>query len=137
MKLLKIVFSLFILNFLVILFGIFLTEWLMGKLFFPPIIMFFLLGLFLIILTLKQKIKGKLKIFLLLSGISAVVFLVSIILHNLFYALAILSEDILILKYLFEVLHIAFFFIGIPICPILFLIGIIGSLILFLRGKKF
>lgn len=95
--------------------------------------LFCLLGVLLIFLTLKLKVEGKLKIFLMLTGISAIGFLIGVILHNFFYALGIIFEHIVILKYLMEVLHVAFFFIAVPICPITFLVGIIGSIILFRR----
>jgi len=99
------------------------------------VITFFLLGIVLIFLTLKKKIKGKLKKFLILTGISATGFFISIILHNFFYALAILTNQIIILKYLMEALHVVFFIISIPVCPILFLVGAIGSIILFIKKK--
>lgn len=92
-----------------------------------------LLGIALIFLTLKAKLKGKQKIFLILSGASSAGFLISVILHNLLYALGIIFEHIIVLKYLMEILHIAFFFIAIPICPISFLVGAIGSMVLFMR----
>ena len=95
--------------------------------------LFFLLGAILIFLVLKSKVKGKLKVFLLLTGVSSVGFLIGVVLHNAFYALGIIFEHITILKYLMEIFHVVFFFIAIPICPILFLIGVIGSIVLFKR----
>ncbi len=95
--------------------------------------LFFLLGIILIFLVLKSKVKGKLKVFLLLTGVSSVGFLIGVILHNTFYALGIIFEHITILKYLMEIFHVVFFLIAIPICPILFLIGVIGSIVLFKR----
>jgi len=58
----------------------------------------FLLGIVLIILTIKQKIKGKLKFFLLLTGISSSGFLVSVLLHNFLYGLGVITGHITILK---------------------------------------
>ena len=72
-------------------------------------ISFFLLGLLLIFLTLKERIKGKQKKFLLLTGICASGFLLGVFLHNFLYALAIITKDIPLLPYLMEVLHIFFF----------------------------
>lgn len=100
-------------------------------------ILFFLLGGILIILTLKSKVEGKLKVFLLLTGLSSMGFLIGVILHNLLYALSILLEHIIVLKYLMEILHVTFFFISVPLSPIGFLVGAIGSIILFRkRGGK-
>ncbi len=90
-------------------------------------LLFTILGIYLIYLTKKSKIKEKL--FLYMTGISAASMLPASILHNVFYALAILSGNILVLKYIFEFLHAALFLIGIPIAPVLFIVGIIGTLI--------
>jgi len=96
-------------------------------------LIFLILGIALIYLTFKSKIKGKLKVFLLMTGFSSAGFLVSVILHNLFYALGIVFEDIIILKYIMEALHVIFFLLGIPVSPIVFLIGAVGGVVLFLR----
>lgn len=98
---------------------------------------FLFLGVILTILTLKQKIKGKLKIFLLLAGISAICPLVFSILHNFFYALGIIFSDITLLKYLMESLHVISFLISLIGAPIGFLVGVSGSAaLLFKRRKK-
>ncbi len=89
--------------------------------------LFFLLGGALIILTLKEKITGRLKKFLLLTGASSVGFVISVILHNLFYAAAIWLGDILILSYLMQILQVVFFFAAVFICPIGFLIGAVAA----------
>jgi len=95
-------------------------------------IAFFIFGIVLIFATYKSRIKGRLKLYLLLTGFSATGFLVFIILHNLVYALFI---------YLFgqnfwgggdEAL---FFILAIFVCPIVFIIGVVGSLVLLLRKK--
>ena len=90
-------------------------------------LLFSILGIYLIYLTKKSKIKKKL--FLYMTGISAASILPASILHNVFYAFGILAENILVLKYLFEFLHAAFFIFAIPVCPILFLVGVVGSLV--------
>lgn len=92
-------------------------------------ILFLIYGVALIFFTLKSRIKGKLKTFLLLTGISTIGFPVSVILHNFFYALGVLAENIVVLNFLFEFLHAAFFLIGLIVCPIVFIIGIIGSIV--------
>ena len=98
-------------------------------------IAFFLLGAVLIILTIKQKIAGKLKKYLILTGASSVGFLVSVLLHNFFYGLGIIAANITVLKYLMEGLHVAFFLIGIFACPIGFVVGAVGSIMMF-KSKK-
>ncbi len=97
---------------------------------------FLLLGITLIFLTIKRKIKGKLKIFLLLTGIAAICPLVFSILHNLFYALGIIGKNIIIIKYVMEFLHIASFIIALVVSPVGFLVGAIGSIVLFIKNKK-
>lgn len=108
-----------------------------SELFLVPIAVFFLLGLALVILTVKERVAGRLKKFLLLTGASAMGFFAGVILHNVFYALAIVAKEITVLKYIFEGLHVFFFLVAIPICPIAFLVGIIGSIVLLVKkGRK-
>lgn len=104
-------------------------------LFLLPFLIFSSLGGALIFFTLKKKTKSRLKIFLLITGISSAGFFVCVVLHNLFYALGVLSSSILVLKYLMGFLHAAFFLVGVIGCPIGFLVGVIGSLVL-MRKKK-
>lgn len=97
---------------------------------------FFLLGVALLFLALKQKMEKTLKKFLILTGASAVGFFVFSVLHNLFYAFGILTEHIIVLKYLMEFLHVASFLIAIFVCPIAFLVGVVGSIVMFIKNKK-
>ncbi len=94
---------------------------------------FLLLGITLIFLTIKQKIKGKLKTFLILTGVSAISPFVFSILHNFFYALAIIGENITIIKSIMEFLHVSSFLISIIASPIGFIVGAIGVIVLFTR----
>jgi len=112
------------------------TELVSGPVFLLPIAVFSLLGIALMILTVKGKGKGKLNLFLMLTGISSAGFFICIILHNLLYALGMITSHIIILKYMFEVLHVAFFIIGILACPIGFLVGAAGSIVLFIKKRK-
>ena len=105
-----------------------------SEIFLIPLIVFSLLGVILLVLTLKSKVKGKLKKFLLLASGSAIGFFVFIILHNIFYALEMVGQNILVLKYFFAILHIIFFLTAIFICPVCFLIGAIGSMVLLRKG---
>jgi hypothetical protein len=86
---------------------------------------FLILGALLTYMARKEK--GALKIFLQLTGISAIAPFAGSILHNLFYALSVTFES---LKYPLEVLHVSFFIISLIVAPITFIIGAIGSVIL-------
>jgi len=89
---------------------------------------FLIFGGLLIYYTKKEKIKGKLKWFLILTGASPIVAFISVILHNLVYGLMIYffgegfwgaggDEPV-------------FFILALVVCPIVFLVGVIGSLIM-------
>lgn len=107
-----------------------------SMLFLAPLAVFFLLGVGLIAATVKEKIKGKLKNFLVLTGGSAAGFFVSVLLHNFLYALGVATVSIKVLHYLLEFLHTAFFLIAIFVCPLGFLIGAIASAVLFTKKRK-
>ena len=119
---------------LILVFFIAPLDILLGRIFFPILailgLLFLVIGIMLIILSRKEK--GKLKIFLILTGISAIAPLVFTILHNLFYALAVAFES---LSFLFEPLHAIFFIISLIVAPILFIAGSIGSIILLKKQK--
>ena len=131
----KITFSLLILVFVLILTGMFVPE-LRTKLFemggpaivFSEWVAFLLLGAILISLTVKNKIEGPVKKFLLLTGISSVGFLVFVVLHNLVSGLlsVILNS---------EVEEPVFFILAVIVCPLGFIIGAAGSIIGLLRGR--
>jgi len=95
-----------------------------------------ILGSVLIGLTLVQKVEGKLKKFLMLTGASAVGFFVFALLHNIFYGLEQVTGHITILSYLMKAFEVIFFLIAIFACPIGFLIGVIGSVVLFIKKRK-
>ncbi|MFH1376041.1 MAG: hypothetical protein ABIH25_00225 [Candidatus Woesearchaeota archaeon] len=78
---------------------------------------------------------SKFRKFVILTVGSVILFFVSVLLHNLFYALGIIFEDIFILKYLFEILSTIFFFVSVPIAPIAFIIGLIGMIVLLIKKK--
>ena len=107
-----------------------------SELFFIPMAVFCLLGLVLLILSLREKVESKLKKFLILTGASALGLFVFVILHNAFYALSTITGEIFILNYLIEGLQVAFFLMAIPVCPIAFLVGVIGSIILLIKKNR-
>lgn len=110
------------------------------RMIFPSIavlgIAFSLLGLGLIFLTLKQKVRGVQKKFLILTGASAAGFFVSILLHNLVYGLFIywFGVDFWDGSGLGD--EPFFFFLAIIVCPIGFLIGAVGSIVLFIKQRR-
>ena len=96
------------------------------------LVIFSLLGIALLVLTVREKAEGKLKGFLLLTGASAAGISVFGILHNLVYALAIhfFGADI------WNNGDEPFFFIlAVIVCPLGYLVGAIGSLVLYLKQK--
>lgn len=105
-------------------------------LFLLPFVVFSLLGVALMVATVKKKIKGKLKKFLLLTGASATGILLSILLHNFVYG---------IFAYFFgpdfwDKIGLGdepiFFFLTIIVCPAAFLIGVMGSALLLIKSTK-
>lgn len=95
-----------------------------------------LLGSMLIGLTLVQKVEGKLKKFLMLTGASAAGFFIFALLHNIFYGLEQITGHIAILSYLMKAFEVIFFLIAIFACPIGFLIGAIGTIDMFNKKRK-
>ena len=90
-QLTKLIFWLLIAVFILVIIGLMVPavrNFLAGSIvFFLLFFAFFILGIALILSVFKERTEGKLKKFLLLTGSSAVGILVSIILHNLAYAL--------------------------------------------------
>ena len=80
------------------------------------------LGVTLIVLTVKTKVTGRLKRFLLLTEASFVGFLISGILHNVISGLTNFEEPV-------------FFILATIVCPIGFLVGIVGTIVLAIKNK--
>ena len=112
-------------------------EFLSGSLWFlAPLAVFFLLGVALIVFTLRGKVEGRLRKFFLLTGASSAGFFLFVLLHNAFYALNVVSDHIPVIGLLTEFLHAAFFFLAIPICPLGFLVGVVGVIVIGARRLK-
>ncbi len=133
-QMIKAAFVALIATFLIIVSGSVIWEWLMGPFYLPAIFIFFLLGVALAVLVRKEK--GRLSKFLLLTGGSAAGFFVSVFLHNFFYAMGILTADIPLLSSLMGVLDVLFFFVAVIACPLCFLVGTIGSIVLFIKRSQ-
>ena len=97
---------------------------------------FFLLGVALIFLTLKQKVGGMLKKFLVLTGASSAGIVVSVILHNVIYGLFIrwFGADFWTRIGIED--EPFFFILATIVCPIGLLVGVVGSIVLFVTEKK-
>ena len=91
--------------------------------FLPAIVVFVLLGMALLFLTVKTKVGGILKLFLLLTGASTVGLPVSIFLHNA-------------VSRLFNIEEPVFFIMAVFVCPIGFLVGAVGTIVLAIKNKQ-
>ncbi len=94
-----------------------------SKIFLIPSVLFSLLGIILLVLILKEKTGGKLKKFLVLTGASATGFFLSSLLHNFISGLIQAEESF-------------FFTLAIVVCPMGFLVGAIGSIVLFIKKQN-
>jgi len=96
---------------------------------------FLLLGVALIVLTVREKVGGTLKKFFLLTGASSAGFFVSLLLHNAIYGLFIywfgadfwdrIGGD-----------EPVFFIMATIVCPLGFLVGAIGSIVLGIKSFR-
>jgi hypothetical protein len=93
----------------------------------------FLLGLALLILSVRWKQRTLLRTFWILAGASTAGFAVGSVLHNAFYALATVTGKWPILNAAMEVLEVAFFLIATLLCPVAFLVGTVGAIVLIVR----
>jgi len=93
---------------------------------------FLILGGVLVYLSLKSKADKKLKIFLVMTGGAAALFLTSVLLHNLFYGIMIYFFG---QGYWGDGDEGFFFIIAIFVCPIVFLVGTIGSFVMLRKSK--
>lgn len=95
-------------------------------------IIFGLLGLVLAVLTLRLQEPRLRRVFFLVTGISAAGIPISVVLHNLVYALCIVCFGE---KFWGESDEPFFFILAIIVCPALFVIGAVGSTVLLVRSK--
>jgi hypothetical protein len=95
----------------------------------------FLLGLALLILSVRWKQRTLLRAFWILAGASTAGFAVGSVLHNAFYALATVTGKWPILNAAMEVLEGAFFLIATLLCPLAFLVGTVGAIVLIVRRR--
>lgn len=98
---------------------------------FAALPVFFGLGVALVVLTVKRKVPGLLQKFLLLAGSSAVGLLVFAVLHNLVTALLISVFD-----FGADFDEPVFFVLATTICPLGFLVGAVGSIVLAVKDRR-
>jgi len=109
-------------------------ELLMGFAFLIALgIVFFSLGVALIFLTVREKVRGKLKKFFILTGASSTGFFVSFLLHNAIYGLLIywFGADF------WNGGDEPFFFVmAVFVCPVGFLVGVVGSIVIAIKESR-
>jgi len=102
-------------------------------------LLFLALGLTLLVLTIRARARldRLLKRFLLLTSSSAVGVFVSLLLHGVVFGLLILvfGEDFWTRTGLED--EPFFFILGLMVCPLAYLVGTIGSIVLMFRKKKY
>ena len=109
-----------------------IRELLMGFLFMTVSgAVFILLGGALIYFTVKEKVGGMLKKSLLLTGASAAGIPISAALHNALYALVLVT-----MLNRPDLDEPVFFIIAIFVCPLGFLVGAVGSIVLFIKRRR-
>jgi len=102
-----------------------------SELFLSPFIILFLLGIALLVFTLREKVEGLLRVFFLLTAASAVGVFVFVLLHNAVYGLFI---------YFFGADfwnggdEPVFFILAVIVCPLGFLTGAVGSIVLRIKN---
>ena len=74
--------------------------------------------------------------FVILLGVGLVGFLLSVILHNLLYALSELAADMVVLSRVLGFLGVVFFIFGVLVCPPGVLIGVVGSVVMAVRDRR-
>ena len=93
----------------------------------------FLLGVALLILAIKWKQHTLLRTFWILAGASTIGFAVGSVLHNAFYALGTVTGDWTILNAVMQVLEVVSFVFAVLLCPIAFLVGTVGAIVIIIR----
>jgi hypothetical protein len=108
-------------------------ELLRGLWFLTPFALFFLLGIALLVFSLRGSASGGLKKFFILTGASAAGILVSIVLHNLIYGL---FEHFAGADFWNGGDEFFFFTLAVIVCPLGFLVGMVGTIVLGVKKLK-
>jgi hypothetical protein len=108
-------------------------DWLHGLWFLSPFALFFLLGIALLIFSLRGSLSGGLKKFFILTGASAAGILVGIVLHNLVYGL---FEHFAGTDFWNGGDEFVFFTMAVIVCPLGFLVGVVGTIVLGIKKLR-
>jgi len=84
----------------------------------------------------RSSVERKLKQYLILTGASAAGFFICIILHNVTYALFTYWFGADFWGKIGVPDEPFFFLLAIFVCPVLFLIGVVGSIVVFIKNRK-
>jgi len=93
----------------------------------------FLLGLALMVLALRWRQVGLLRTFWILTGASTTGLAVGTVLHNAFHGLGTVTGGWPILHAVMQRLEVAFFLLAVLVCPVAFLVGAIGAVVVIVR----
>ena len=105
-------------------------------LFLSLVVLCLLLGLALLILSVRWQERTLLRVFWILAGASVAGAAFGSVLHNAFYALAEVTAQWPILSKAMEGLEVATFVIAIVLCPVAFLVGTVGAIVLLVRRGR-
>ncbi|MEN8186372.1 MAG: hypothetical protein ABFR05_04520 [Bacteroidota bacterium] len=95
-------------------------------------LMFGVLALTLAIIHPWRKIKN----YMILLVISVVGFMISVLLYNLFYAVTHKFEENTVFFFIFELMHVFFFLLGVLVFPVTAAVGIVGAILFYIRSEK-
>jgi hypothetical protein len=109
------------------------NELLRGLWFLSPFALFFLLGIALLVFSIRGSASGGLKKFFILTGASAAGVLVSVVLHNLVYGL---FEHFAGADFWNGGDEFFFFTLAVIVCPLGFLVGVVGTIVLGAKSRK-
>jgi hypothetical protein len=97
---------------------------------------FLALGVALMVLAVKEKVAGMLQKFFILTGASVVGIPVSVVLHNAIYGLFITWFGANFWDRIGLGDEPFFFLMAVVVCPLAFLVGAIGSIVLVVKGRR-
>jgi hypothetical protein len=95
-----------------------------------------ILGTLLIFFTVKDRTRGLLRAFLILAGASTVGITVSVVLHNAIYGLFIYFFGVDFWDRVGLPDEPVFFILGLVVCPLAFIVGTVGSIVVAIRQRR-
>ena len=95
-----------------------------------------LFGLALLVLSIRWRARTLLRTFWILTGAATAGAALGSVLHNAFYALGTVTDEWPVLHGAMEVLGGTFFVIATILCPVAFLVGTVGAIVLLVRRSR-